>query len=203
MGWVGGGSWLWIGGLPTGERAVNKTRSGSSRWIAPTLMGDVYMTRCLSRKAIAMAYSATTVLPALVCAATSTDSRRSCRRRRRGRRFVCGGGALVRWGPGAELARRQPQARSSGFPAQHRFAAAAPCAGTRRAHTCGNRHACVRAARGALVAHGRPCGGAPGTRWMSVGRGPAQRGTPWPCPPCTQGCPACLRARVRCRPVRQ
>ena len=35
------------------------------------------MTRCLSLNAIAIAYSATTVLPALVCAATSTDSRRS------------------------------------------------------------------------------------------------------------------------------
>lgn len=32
------------------------------------------MTRCLALNAIAIAYSATTVLPALVCAATNTDS---------------------------------------------------------------------------------------------------------------------------------
>jgi len=37
------------------------------------------MTRCLSLKAMAMAYSATTVFPADVCAATSTDSLRSCK----------------------------------------------------------------------------------------------------------------------------
>ena len=40
-------------------------------------MGEVYTTRCPSRSDLAMAYSATTVFPAEVCAATSTDSFRS------------------------------------------------------------------------------------------------------------------------------
>ena len=37
------------------------------------------MTRCFAPRARAIAYSATAVLPALVCAETSTDSPRSCR----------------------------------------------------------------------------------------------------------------------------
>lgn len=47
-------------------------------WLDRALSGLVYTTRCLSLKAIAIAYSATTVFPAEVWAATNTDSRRSC-----------------------------------------------------------------------------------------------------------------------------
>mmetsp|Transcript_105064 Transcript_105064/g.297436 ORF Transcript_105064/g.297436 Transcript_105064/m.297436 type:complete len:220 (-) Transcript_105064:38-697(-) len=46
-------------------------------WLLRALMGEVYMSLCLSRKAIERAYSATAVFPADVCAETSTDSFRS------------------------------------------------------------------------------------------------------------------------------
>ena len=55
----------------------NSSVSSLNFWLDSALSGDVYTTRCLSRKAMAMAYSATTVFPADVCAATKTDSLRS------------------------------------------------------------------------------------------------------------------------------
>lgn len=66
---------IWVGRVlvahPCASRCCHLT------WLLSALRGEVYTTRCLSRRAMAMAYSATTVLPAEVCAATSTDSRRS------------------------------------------------------------------------------------------------------------------------------
>mmetsp|Transcript_6351 Transcript_6351/g.22704 ORF Transcript_6351/g.22704 Transcript_6351/m.22704 type:complete len:211 (-) Transcript_6351:4-636(-) len=59
---------------PTSEKISLSSRNF---WLLSALRGDVYTTLCPSRSAIAMAYSATTVLPALVCAATITLSPRS------------------------------------------------------------------------------------------------------------------------------
>lgn len=42
-------------------------------WFESALIGVVYITRCLAFSDFAMAYSATTVLPAEVCALTRTD----------------------------------------------------------------------------------------------------------------------------------
>mmetsp|Transcript_8367 Transcript_8367/g.30596 ORF Transcript_8367/g.30596 Transcript_8367/m.30596 type:complete len:228 (-) Transcript_8367:4-687(-) len=61
---------------PTSAPASPPNSSASSRnfWFDSALIGEVYITLCLSRNAIAMAYSATTVFPADVCAATITLS---------------------------------------------------------------------------------------------------------------------------------
>ena len=55
----------------------NSSPSSRNFWFDSAFRGDVYTTLWLSLKAIAMAYSATAVLPALVWAATITFSRRS------------------------------------------------------------------------------------------------------------------------------
>lgn len=54
---------------------INPTSENSSLnslyfWLLRALIGDVYITRCLFRSDIAMAYKATTVFPAEVCAET-------------------------------------------------------------------------------------------------------------------------------------
>ena len=66
-------------GLARGLRGLSRTSSLSSLyfWFERALIGDVYSTRWVSRSEVAMAYSAQTVLPADVCAETSTDSSRS------------------------------------------------------------------------------------------------------------------------------
>lgn len=65
-------------GLSVTSPVIRPTSSNSrcsSRyfWLLRALIGDVYTTRCLSRSAMAIAYSATTVLPADVCADTRTE----------------------------------------------------------------------------------------------------------------------------------
>ena len=81
---------LWSGGRPRGHLAAEpghfehafSTSSNwpcSSRyfWLESALIGEVYTTRWPRLSESATAYCATTVLPALVCAETSTDSPRS------------------------------------------------------------------------------------------------------------------------------
>ena len=55
--------------------SVNSSLSSRNFWFDSAFSGDVYTTRWPSRSAMAMAYSATTVFPADVCAATITLSR--------------------------------------------------------------------------------------------------------------------------------
>ena len=54
--------------------SLNSSASSRYFWFDSAFSGLVYTTRCPSRKLMAMAYSATTVFPALVCAATITLS---------------------------------------------------------------------------------------------------------------------------------
>lgn len=56
---------------PTSLKRVTKSRYF---WLLRALIGDVYTHRVMCFMASAIAYSATTVLPADVCAATNTQS---------------------------------------------------------------------------------------------------------------------------------
>ena len=56
---------------PTSPNFLRRSRNF---WLLSALMGDVYTHRVMWLAANAMAYSATTVLPADVCAATNTKS---------------------------------------------------------------------------------------------------------------------------------
>mmetsp|Transcript_5260 Transcript_5260/g.19690 ORF Transcript_5260/g.19690 Transcript_5260/m.19690 type:complete len:227 (+) Transcript_5260:2013-2693(+) len=61
---------------PTSNPSTEKSRNF---WLLMVLIGDVYIARVACFVASANAYSAHTVFPALVCAATKTDSPRSIR----------------------------------------------------------------------------------------------------------------------------
>lgn len=81
--------------LPSHWRTSNWLEKSRNFWLEMVLIGEVYTARVQCLAASANAYSAATVLPAEVCAATNTDrpcGQRAGRRAGNRRRAVCGHG---------------------------------------------------------------------------------------------------------------